>query len=204
MKNKKWLLLLIIAFPSTFWLLLESSTINSRKLPFFGPKKAISKGDTSYHKFPYPSDNMPSIYAIAFLAENYRQDAYRLTGVYEYLKYKEEKIRHLPVMLITESDSLGKNKARELDALSEHKNVRIISLPRSQFLKQRRSLFVQKPYYVDSSYFALIDMNRNVRGFYDARYVAEIKRLIDEHQHLRIQEAKDKIIKENEIETRNP
>jgi hypothetical protein len=48
MKNKKWLLLLIIAFPSAFWLILETSTINSRKLPYYGPKKSLKAGDTTY------------------------------------------------------------------------------------------------------------------------------------------------------------
>ena len=50
MKNKKWLLILIIIIPSTMWVILESSTINSNKLPFYGPKKAITKGDTTFYK----------------------------------------------------------------------------------------------------------------------------------------------------------
>jgi hypothetical protein len=53
-KNKKWLLVLIIAFPSLFWLILETSTINSRRLPFHGPKVELSKGDTAYHSVPAP------------------------------------------------------------------------------------------------------------------------------------------------------
>ena len=44
MKNKKWLLVLIIVFPSLFWLILETSTINSHRLPYFGPKKVIKAG----------------------------------------------------------------------------------------------------------------------------------------------------------------
>ena len=38
MKNKKWLIILIVAFPSMFWLILESSNLNSRKLPYYGGK----------------------------------------------------------------------------------------------------------------------------------------------------------------------
>lgn len=50
MKNKKWLIILIIAFPSMFWLILESSNINSRKLPYYGEKLLKKNGDTIYHK----------------------------------------------------------------------------------------------------------------------------------------------------------
>lgn len=46
-----------------------------------------------------------------------------------------------------------------------------------------------------------MDVNRNIRGYYDGRYVAEIKRLIDEYQHLRLKEEKNKLIKSNEIKS---
>jgi len=105
-KNKKWLLLLIIAFPSLFWLILETSTINSRKLPFYGPKKVIAKGDTLFYKVtdllykqkdsssaievsPVDTNAFP-IYAIVFVADKYRKDSYRLTGLWEYLNYKNQ------------------------------------------------------------------------------------------------------------------
>jgi hypothetical protein len=45
----------------------------------------------------------------------------------------------------------------------------------------------------------LIDENRHIRGYYDGRYVAELKRLIDEYRHLRLKEAKQKLIDENTI-----
>jgi hypothetical protein len=47
----------------------------------------------------------------------------------------------------------------------------------------------------------LIDHNRHVRGYYDGRYVSEIKRLIDEYQHLRLKEEKQKLIQNNEIKS---
>jgi hypothetical protein len=48
----------------------------------------------------------------------------------------------------------------------------------------------------------LLDKKRQVRGYYDGRYVAEIKRLIAEYQHLRLKEEKQKILKANEIKTK--
>ena len=40
----------------------------------------------------------------------------------------------------------------------------------------------------------LIDQDRHIRGYYDGRYVSEIKRLIEEYQHLRLKEEKQKLI----------
>ena len=64
------------------------------------------------------------------------------------------------------------------------------------------SYFKQKPYYVDYSFFVLIDKNRHIRGYYDARYVSEIKRLTEEYQHLRLKEEKEQMIKSNTIESK--
>ena len=101
MKNKRWLLVLIIVFPSLFWLILETSTINSRKLPFYGPKKVITPGDTLYYKVQdnfYCQNTVDAepkltaldsatypLYAIVFISQKYRKDSYRLTGLWEYL-----------------------------------------------------------------------------------------------------------------------
>jgi hypothetical protein len=49
----------------------------------------------------------------------------------------------------------------------------------------------------------LIDAKIIVRGYYDARYVSEMKRLIEEYQHLRLKEEKQLLINENEIKTEN-
>ena len=43
MKNKKLIILLILLFPACFKLILDFATVNSRKLPYFGPKKFFSK-----------------------------------------------------------------------------------------------------------------------------------------------------------------
>ncbi|MEO6302420.1 MAG: hypothetical protein ABIP51_04550, partial [Bacteroidia bacterium] len=61
--------------------------------------------------------------------------------------------------------------------------------------------FLQKPYFIDYSFFVLVDVNRNIRGYYDGRYVAELKRLIDEYQHMRLKEEKNKLIQSNEIKS---
>lgn len=218
MKNKKWLLLVIIAFPSIFWLILETSTINSRKLPHYGPKIVLGKGDTSYYKVTdrFYSVNTGStsktelttvdtsqypLYAVVFISENYRKDAYRLTGLWEYLNYKKQKIEHIPFMLVTPSENDSSFVYEELKKLSTSQNVHFYTWPKTGFDSLSKSYFKEKPYYIDYSFFVLVDKNRNIRGYYDARYVSEIKRLIEEYQHLRLKEEKQKLIQSNEIKS---
>lgn len=213
MKKKRWALVLIIIFPSLFWVVLETSTIHSNKLPIYGPKKVISPGDTNYYqvgdRFFMPTDSATQpvqldsaqfpLYAIVFVRQAYRGDAYRLTGLWEYLNYKNQKIEHIPFVLVTETEN-GKSLAQtELAKLAESKNIHFRSWPAVGSDSLVKAYFKEKPYYVDYSFFLLIDAKRHIRGYYDARYVSELKRLIEEYKHLRLKEEKHKMIKDNEI-----
>lgn len=218
MKNKKWLLLLIIAFPSLFWLILETSTIHSRKLPYYGPKKALSKGDTSYYQITdllYAGNKHDSskiepraidageypLYAVIFISKKYRDDAYRLTGLWEYLNYKKQKIEHIPFILVTPFENGQSEVYNELKKLSNSPNVHFYNWHATTFDSITKVYFKEKPYYIDYSFFMLIDQDRHIRGYYDGRYVSEIKRLIEEYQHLRLKEEKQKLIQTNEIKS---
>ncbi len=215
MKNKKWVLLLIIAFPSLFWLILETSTINSKRLPFYGPRQARSAGDTLYHQvsdlFLLPGSNLDSarteklnpdtfpLYAVMFIDPSLRTDAYRLTGLWEYLNYKKEKIENIPFVLVTEYDRGNSLAYEELKKLDVNRNVHFYMLRSPEFKSALKDHFEGKPYYIDYSFFLLIDKDRHIRGYYDARYVSELKRLIEEYRHLRLKEEKQKLIETNEI-----
>ena len=216
MKNKKWLLLLILALPSTMWLILETSTINSKKLPIYGPRKAGTANDTIYYKVndsfyslsatdaseqlvTLEKENYP-LYALMFIKDEYKKNDLRLAGLWEYLNYKKQKIEHIPIVLITASENGRSQIHDELKKLTEeNKNVHFFSWKKQSFDSLNNSYFLQKPYYIDHSFFVLVDVNRNIRGYYDGRYVAEIKRLIDEYQHMRLKEEKNKLIQNNEI-----
>ncbi len=218
MKNKKWLLLLILALPSTMWLILETSTINSKKLPIYGPRKAVAANDTLYYKVndtfysleqkdtlqqavTLTKEKFP-LYALMFIKDEYKKNDLRLAGLWEYLNYKKQKIEHIPIVLITASDKGISEIQKELKKLTEeNKNVHFYTWNKQSFDSINNSYFLQKPYYIDQSFFVLIDVNRNIRGYYDGRYVAEIKRLIDEYQHMRLKEEKNKLIQTNEIKS---
>ncbi|MGZ4041869.1 MAG: hypothetical protein ACXVO9_01620 [Bacteroidia bacterium] len=218
MKNKKWLLLLIILIPSLMWVILETSTINSYKLHYYGPKKVIAKNDTLYYKVPDSSFDQSSsfnptpapfkidtlnypFYAIMFIKNYYANESYRVAGLWEYLNYKKEKIGHIPVFLITEQkDSLSSIK-NALEKFTDNDNVHFLSLSQPRFDSINKLYFTGKPIHIDYSFFVLVDNKRNIRGYYDGRFVAEIKRLIDEYKHLRLKEEKQKLINENEVKS---
>lgn len=223
MKNKKKLILfLIILFPSLFWVLLEMSTINSKKLPHYGPKTLVAKDTVFYSVSSVFKDlvinenkaldlksitidtvNYP-LYAVCFIKPSYKADNYRMAGLSEYSQYKKEKITHIPFIIVTPCD--GPNTANcfnEFEKLEKNNsNISNLFWNTSSFDSLNLSYFKDKPVYIDYSFFALIDKKRHIRGYYDGRYVAEIKRLIEEYQHLRLKEEKQVLINTNKIENK--
>ena len=220
MTKKRWLLLSIILFPSVLWPILESSTINSRKLPHYGPGSTNAKGDSVFYEVTDRFYNLPDtsrrdpafisfdtqkypLFSVMFISKQYQADSYRLAGLWEYLKYSKEKVEHIPFLLVVAATEKTAPVYEDLKKLSESKNVMFATWPQKSFDSLTHVFFKGKPYYIDYSFFMLIDSKRNVRGYYDGRYVAEIKRLAGEYQHLRLKEEKQKLIKENEITTKN-
>ena len=203
-KNKRWVLLLIIAFPSVFWLILETSTINSRRLPFYGPKKVIKAGDTLFYELP-PSvielsgvNNKKGFSRVAMvMLKEYRDDSYRIAGLWEYIQYEKNKLKDIPVYI------LGERALFETDtnmkALGRVEGVTVLTNSADTLKQVADALFKYKPYYTYPSCLVLIDGTNHVRGYYDARYVAEVKRLTEEYKHLRLREEKNQMVKDNEI-----
>ncbi len=214
MKKKRLILLLIILLPSLMWTILELSTINTSKLPHYGPKQAIEKDTvfyttTSTFKAVTANGETKSItldttayplFVVCFIQEKYKNDNYRLAGLSEYAQYKREKIKHIPFIIVTpcDGDSLC---FREFEKMSvDNKNIQNLFWNTASYDSLNKSFFKEKPYYVDYSYLALVDNKRNIRGYYDARYISEIKRLIEEYQHLRLKDEKKTLLNKNKIE----
>lgn len=218
MKSKKKLLFLIIFFPSLFWLILELSTINTKKMPHFGPKTLIQSDTVFYSVNPtfikltnngeqnvLTLDTMRfPFFVVVFIKESYKIDNYRMAGLSEYIQYKKEKIKDIPFVIVTPFEEVKKNyNLQEFKKLEiDNKNIINVLSYSSSFDSLNVAFFKQKPAYVDYSFFALIDQNRNIRGYYDGRYISEIKRLIEEYQHLRLKNEKKNLINQNKIESK--
>jgi hypothetical protein len=217
MKSKKLILFSILFLPTAIWVFLELSTINSRKLPHYGPKKANGKDTLFYSVDPtfktialnelknisldtleYP------LFAVSFVKQSYKTDNYRMAGLSEYIQYKKEKIKEIPFVIVTECDGLTPETCfKEFEILnSKLPTVHNFYCPTNKFDSLNRAYFFEKPIYIDYSFFVLVDTKRNIRGYYDGRYVAEIKRLIEEYQHLRLKHEKKNLINQNKIENK--
>jgi hypothetical protein len=215
MKNKKWLLLLIIAFPSAFWIILETSTINSKKLPYYGPKSANGKDsvyfvanvtfkelkDTSIQAIMISPEQSP-VFGLMFVSKKHQKEGYRLDGLVEYLKYKKDKIEPYDFHFVAEY-GIDISVLDDLSFLNTYKNTHKYLWETQSFDSLNHSFFKEKPYYIDYSFLMLIDKQRHIRGYYDTRYVAEVKRFIDEYKHLMIKEEKLNTSKQNEIKVDN-
>jgi len=222
MKNKKLLFFVILLLPALFKIILEFTTINSRKLPYYGPKVAIGT-DTVYYKVASKFKTLPTkndtiqtlksfeldtvsypLYAICFIKQSYKKDNYRLAGLSEYVQYKKDKIKLIPFIIVTPcSGPNDSTSLKEMEKLSiGSKNISSLYWNTSSFDSLNLSYFIQKPIYIDYSFFVLVDKNRHIRGYYDARYVSEIKRLTEEYQHLRLKEEKEQMLKTNKIESK--
>jgi len=212
MKNKKWLLLLILFFPSVFWLILETSTIQSKKLPHYGPKTLIEKGDTAFYTVNtsfYSTTNhgdkpvlvtaSSGAFVLSILHPKYRKEAYRLEGFWEYFKYKQAKIAQIPFVFLSPTINDSVNITTDLKAFQNHDNIRFLQWQAASYDSLWTTYFTEKPYYIDFSFFILIDAQFHIRGYYDLRYASEMKRLLGEYQHLRLKEEKQKLIQNNEI-----
>jgi len=222
MKNKKLIFFVILLLPALFKIILEFTTINSRKLPFYGPKIAVGK-DTVFYKvnssfktFPPVTDTVKSLipfnldtvnyplYAVCFIKQSYKKDNYRLAGLSEYVQYKKDKIKLIPFIIVTPCNGTNDSTClKEMEKLSVgNKNVLSLYWNTSSFDSLNMTYFKEKPIYIDYSFFVLVDKHRNIRGYYDARYIAEIKRLTEEYQHLRLKEEKEQMLQTNKIESK--
>ena len=219
--NKKILLFSILFLPTAIWLFLELSTINSKKLPMYGPKKlegkdtvyysinskfktitVSSKGEKNIKDFNLDTIHFP-LFVVGFMKQSYKYDNFRMAGLSEYLQYKKEKISEIPFIIVTECDPLNiENCFREFETLHKKSpSIRNLYWETSSFDSLNKLFFIHKPIYVDYGFFVLIDVNRHIRGYYDGRYISEIKRLIEEYQHLRLKHEKKNLINQNKIET---
>ncbi|MBS1634710.1 MAG: hypothetical protein JST26_02230 [Bacteroidetes bacterium] len=216
MKNKKLILFLIILFPSLFWLTLELSTINSKKLPFYGPKIAHG-ADTTY----YTVDNSLldqtlsldtiqfPLYVIAFTENASKINLANISGLIEYLKYKKEAIQHVPVILACghATDTTGKPNGQPASIKKQaglsNPNVYELGFDQAHYQALvNTNYFKEKPYYIGNTFLVLIDKKRHIRGYYDGQFVSEVKRLIDEYKHIRLKEEQKNLLNTNKIESK--
>lgn len=128
-------------------------------------------------------------------------ESFRLPGLWEYLNYKKEKVDPIPFFLVAEETDSTSFIKDNLAKFTSSQNVKLLGLRQPAFDSINHLYFTGKPIHIDYSFFCLIDRNRHIRGYYDGRFASEIKRLIEEYQHLRLKEEKQKLIHDNEVKS---
>ena len=220
MKNKKLIFFVILLLPALFKIILEFTTINSTKLPYYGPKTLAGKdtvfykvnssfnilpasGETGLQAINLDTTNYP-LFIVCFIKHAYKKDDYRMAGLSEYAQYKRDKIKLIPFIIVTPCDGTSDTSClREMEKLSVgNKDIHSLYWKSSSFDSLNVTYFKEKPIYVDYSFCVLVDKKRHIRGYYDGRYIAEIKRLTEEYQHLRLRDEKDNMVKANKIESK--
>jgi hypothetical protein len=220
MKNKKLIFFVILLFPALFKIILEFTTINSKKLPYYGPK-TLSGKDTVFYKVSSQFNTLAvssqsglkainldtinyPLFAVCFIKQVYKKDDYRMAGLSEYAQYKKDKIKLIPFIIVTPCDGAGDSTClKEMEQLSVgNPDIHSFYWKPSSFDSLNVTYFKEKPVYVDYSFFVLVDKKRNIRGYYDGRYIAEIKRLTEEYQHLRLRGEKEDMVSANKIESK--
>ena len=127
-----------------------------------------------------------------------------MAGLSEYAQYKRDKIKFIPFIIVTPCDGLSDTSClKDMERLSVgNQNIKSLYWNTASFDSLNVTYFKEKPIHVDYSFFVLVDKNRNIRGYYDGRYIAEIKRLTEEYQHLRLRGEKDDMVNANKIESK--
>ncbi len=213
MKNKGWIIVIIILLPSLIWVLLDLSLINSKKLPYYGPKKlAENNKDTIYYSlndiYFYNSKfekeiidtNNYKAFVTIFIKPEYVKESFRIGQLLSMIHYEPNKIKHIPIFLVYpfNKDSVIFNLKDTLKiSLSK---IHSLYLPDKDFSIVNSKFFLQRPYYVDYSCAVLIDRQRHIRGYYDLRYADELKRMIQEYNHLIVKEEYKETLRRNKIE----
>lgn len=211
--KKRIVLVLVILIPSLIYFLFELSEANFTKMAFYGPRYFSNEtNDTVYHdisRLPVysshgltqPANFDGQVLAVAILSPENKTDNYKMRGLIEYATMKQNYIAPVEVRILVPVDDTATvcNYADSLHLTLD--NIKFWYFKSSQLAFIRDSvLFNRKPYYVMPHFFALIDNKKHIRGYYDGNFVAEIKRLITEYQHLRLRDEHVKMESGDKIE----
>jgi hypothetical protein len=177
-------------------------------MSYLGPKSVNEKGDSINYKIPdhdfytetdkeLSSRNLPNVYAIVFIDDKNRSDNYKIKGIIEYFHLKQKDIEEIDLFLAYSSDQ----KIDFRDSLKlQNKRVAFLRFPIEKKTEYLKHYFPNEgteslPFFV-----AMIDENKNIRGYYNGNLVAEVKKMIQEFKHLKLKESRKQLQNENKLE----
>lgn len=179
-------------------------------MAYFGPKSISANGDSVYYRVPefqlktekgdsLNSNELPSVYLIGFINESYKTQGYNLKGIIEYFHLKQKDIEEVDLIIAHPSDSAKHLNYRDTLQL-KNKKVTFVSYNRLDENKIISTYFPNVEKQALPFFIVLIDANRNIRGYYNPKLVAEVKKMIQEFKHLRLKESKKELQEQNKLE----
>jgi hypothetical protein len=212
-KRKKILLLSILVFPGLLYFFFELSQANFKKMAFYGPKRFNAETkDTNYYSVSVNGfvdgsmqnimldTNKYPVFLIGFLPEKYRNEGYKLSGLLDFTQHEPNKLNLIDILLVSSFQIPMTPAPKKPELKIANKDINEVFLPAEKFDSINNLFFVKKPVHVFNYFFALIDKNRNIRGYYDPTYVSEVKRMILEFEHLKLRDEKAKLLRQTTIE----
>jgi hypothetical protein len=145
------------------------------------------------------------VYIILFLDRGLKKDGYKLEALYDYVQYKPEEFKNVPIFFVSNlTHALGNYKITNKELKGDFDSLKI-NLPDFHPLliegkEAKEAYFYKKPYYVFDYFAVLVDKHRHIRGYYDPHQNSEIKRLIQEYKHLKTKDEYANTLKQNELE----
>lgn len=211
--KKILILLLILVFPSAFYLILKSARHNIQTLEYFGMKVLDEKGDTVYHTIP--DFNFINQYGKTVTKKDFEDKIYVADFIFttcqsicpkmsEQMTHVQEKIKGMDDVLLLshtvdpENDSVPVllEYAKKMGAVEEKWHLvtgekkEIYDIARKGYLVTAMEGDGGPEDFIHSEKFLLIDKKGRIRGFYDGTDPKEIKRLLDEIKVLKFEEEK--------------
>lgn len=183
----------------------------------YGPKKALAPKDTVYYSLPafsfidlqkntLPDSSVitgPSV--IVLPASQKKDSASSVTGLLNYMRFRSNDLlnTNFVFMLVTDSatpissytGAVGLNKQNFHDAF----------LPANECIKLKEALLLEEnavpaAFKTGKSNMVLLDGQRRIRGYYDAKYDVEVKRMLEDHKFLQFYDAAKEVVNTNKVE----
>lgn len=196
MKKKAIIVSSILLLPSLIYLFSYYAVldVNLKRLPFYGSHTINAEGDSIYYQangFSLLSETGAIFnekhfegraFIVSFIDTALKEEGFHLGGLGDYFHYKPKDLDNIPILFHLDSTS---NKQMDFTTIVKFpKSNKIYNLYTSasvlEALKNEnyfRGISAEKN-------LVLLDSKRRIRGYYDGRYNAEIKKMIEDYNFL--------------------
>lgn len=219
------ILLVILIFPSAFYVYLSFGATRYKRTPIYGPRTVINpageKPDTAYFTIPaFRADRIGGgnfdisqfkgrMYVAAFLDPDSADKAWNIGPLLTDYKVNKKKYYETSFLFFWPQDSTLKINPPDLSKEMKLKGdtVVMVTMPMKQLDSLRAaSFFVPDPKRVKEPFtrkmydLVFVDGRGRIRGYYNGRYLGKVKELKEDILHVRIHDEAFETVKNTKID----